>query len=65
MNSGAAENLDSKKTLTGITVASGLTWKNPCQGSLFPQFLVLDFCSRAVENILPLLVVLAYVGTKL
>lgn len=52
MNSRAAENLDSKKTLAGVTIASGLTWKTLCQCPLFPKSLVLD-CSRAVKNILP------------
>lgn len=52
MNSGATENLDSKKTLAGVTIASGLTWKTLCQGSPFTKSLVLDR-SRAVKNILP------------
>lgn len=64
MNSGAVENLDSKKTLAGVTVASGLTWKAFCQVPFLPKFLVLDICARSVKNILPLPEVLAYVGTK-
>lgn len=64
MNSSAAENLDSKKTLAGVTVASGLTWKAFCLDPFFPKFLVLDFCSRAVKNSLPLSEASAYGGTK-
>lgn len=64
MNSGAAENLDSKKTLVGVTRASSLTWKALWKGPFFPKFLVLGFCSRDVKNILSLSEVLAYVDTK-
>lgn len=64
MNSGAAENLDSKKTLAAVTIASSLTWKALWKGPFFPKFLVLGFCSRAVKNILSSSEVLAYVDTK-
>lgn len=51
MNSGVAENLDSKKTLVGVTITSGLTWRGLCQGPFFPELLVLDFCSRVMKTI--------------
>lgn len=64
MNSGAAENLDSKKTLVGVTIASSQTWKALWKGLFLPKFLVLGFCSRDVKNILSLSEVLAYVDTN-